>query len=314
MKLLFIGDPHLDSRNPLNRIDDYREVTINKLKEIHRLCLVNGVKMVIFAGDMFHRYDISLHYLTAVIEVFNLFKDSAIEVYSLVGNHDLPRNTFALFDTTPLALLFKTGIIKPLVTYENGVAKCRYLEEDGITTVVCGADFTRAEVIDSYDLSNVTGLKILVMHYATDNTIPGESISREQLSQFSVVVSGHDHHYYEPSGKKPLVLRPGSLTRRTKDDYNLTRNIVVYLVDTAMKTVEEFVLDNVAKAELVFTNEVFMEDFENPYNAGYNTLFTGLFMNNNNTKVTTVTELINDLPEPVTETTKKILLEHLKNI
>lgn len=253
MKILFVGDPHLDSQNPISRIDDYRETTINKLGSILDLCISRSIEYVIFAGDMFHRYDISTSYLVNVISKLNEFKDNNIELYSLIGNHDLPHDNMEYFDRTPLNLLFTAGIVKHL-DGTKGPLRIDMSDEESVD--IYGLDFTRK--LKDLNIIKNNNKKFLVMHYATDNTISGEgSIPREELTEFDVVMSGHDHMYYPISGEKPIMLRPGSLTRRTKDFYNLVRDIIVCELDLDKDEISELILLGVAQADKVFKNEVF---------------------------------------------------------
>jgi DNA repair exonuclease SbcCD nuclease subunit len=91
-RILFIGDPHLDSRTPLSRLDDYRVTTINKLDNLLTLAVRKKAKYVVMTGDMFHRSDIPMSYLNEVLRMLKKFKAEGVEVYSLIGNHDLPHN------------------------------------------------------------------------------------------------------------------------------------------------------------------------------------------------------------------------------
>ena len=248
MSILLVGDLHLDSQTPISRIDDYREATIRKLNALLKLALENKSKAVITAGDFFDKYYVPISYLNEVIEVLKLFKDNNIEFYSLIGNHDLPHDKMRYFGTTPLSLLYKSGLVLPIENKEYVVIG---------NTKIYGINFTEIESaaeLNERALYDKGFTRLLVMHYATDNTIPNESISRTALSNFDYVLSGHDHTPYGLDGKSPVMLRPGSFTRRTKDDYNINRdNIIVYKLNESTGLVMELSLPNVEKAEFIFS-------------------------------------------------------------
>lgn len=298
MKLLFVGDPHLDTMTPLSRIDNYRELTIQKLNSILRVALEKEVSDVIMLGDMFDKLDQSLIYMHEVINSLTKYKEANITVWSLIGNHDLKHNNIELSQNTPLSLLFKSGLVKHLV------------EEHFEGTSLYGIDFTKAELVDKIKV-NPENYSIISLHYATDNTIPNESIPLTKLEQFDMAIFGHDHNYYKPKAhnKKTIVLRPGSLTRRTKDNYNLNRDIIVYLVDTVERTLAEIKLPNVLPAEEVFRHESFLEPTTNLYKLGYDNIFTEDFYK---TKATDLITLIESLPSTVTKESLKLIKDYFK--
>ena len=244
MKILFIGDPHLDTQTPISRLDDYRQLTLDKLHSLLKVCLDNNVEALITTGDVFHRYDIPISYIIEVLDVLAKFKENNIKVYSLIGNHDLDRDNMKFFYRMPLNLLFSSGLMEHLTVLNLPKAD------------IYGLDFTESiSKFRSVKLDK-TKTNILVMHYATDNTVAGGSIPRNDLIDFHIVVSGHDHTYYTPEDFHPTILRPGSFTRRTKEAYNLTRKIVYYIYDTETDNILENSLPT-KPAKEVFRNEVY---------------------------------------------------------
>lgn len=298
MKIAFIGDPHFDYSTPISRLDNYKDVTLSKLNSILKVCLETKTTHFVMTGDIFNKLDQSMTYMHDLISVFNEFKENGIIVYAIWGNHDLKNNNLNISDKTPLSLLFKTGVIQ-------------YLSIDGVdigdTTKLYGLDFTKMDLVKDIK-TNPDKLNLLTMHYATDNTVANESVKREDLTQFDIVVAGHDHMYYEPSGEKPVVLRPGSLVRRTKDAYNLVRKPIMYILDTETREVAEIEIPNVKEAKEVFKNEVFLgtEDLYNFYSKNYNNLFTDDFFSS---ETTDLGGLIQELPDTVFKESKKAIID-----
>lgn len=302
MKIAFIGDPHFDYSTPSSRLDDYKELTITKLHNLLNLAIENEVDKIFMTGDVFNKVDQSLTYIHDLINALNKFKDNNIEIYAIWGNHDLRNNNLAISDKTPLSLLFKAGIMK-------------YLPIEGIKlaydTFIYGLDFTKIDEVDNIKVAP-ENTNILMMHYATDNTIPYESISREDLNKFDIVVSGHDHTYYEISGAKPIMLRPGSFTRRTRDVYNLQRDIIVYMFDCKTKDIQTHKLPGVRPAEEVFKHDVFLDktDIYNFYSKSYDELFVEDFFTSESTDFK---DMVEELPATVFPESKKAIIEAAEN-
>jgi DNA repair exonuclease SbcCD nuclease subunit len=287
-KILFIGDPHFDSQTPVSRIDNYRETTVVKLENLLKLAIDTQAYAVFTTGDFFNRYDIPISYINEVMTILKKFSDNGIKVFSVVGNHDLPHNSIDYFKNTPLSLLDKSGLVKCLNTYQDSQYKVEF-----DNTVVYGLSFTKS--ID-YDIDDKKQ-SILVMHYASENTVPNESISLDSLKQFNIVVSGHDHMYYEPIENYGVKLfRPGSFTRRTRDAYNLKREIIVYCYDTISKKMSEHVLSGVLPATTVFKNDVFIDKSVDLFSSNYNKLFRSLSLKSGHIDIF---DIINDLPASV---------------
>jgi DNA repair exonuclease SbcCD nuclease subunit len=298
--ILFVGDPHLDSVTPLSRLDNYRETTLAKLRDILLIASAKRVKYVIMTGDVFDKLDQSLIYIHELLDVFNLFKENGIEVYTVVGNHDLKYNSFNYFSTTPLSLLFKTGAVKHL----------EILDIPEHNTRIYGVDFTKESILSTYRLDKSV-YNIVVVHYGLENTVPGESIPFKNLKKFNLVVAGHDHmaypiHLYGNT----TMLRPGSMTRRTKDEYNLTRDVSVYVVDLETKNMLAVPLPSARPAKDIFKYTSFIEAPTNFFSSSYNELFAEDYFAKS---VNSLTEMIDSLPPTVFESTKEAIYKYLKD-
>lgn len=303
--IIFVGDPHLDDRTPISRLDDYSKVTLDKLRKIHSIALKRNVRTIVLAGDVFDKYQVGMQYLNEVIKVFREINDSGIEVYSIIGNHDLPYNNMNYFQNTPLNLLFMSGLVKELSKLEHG------------EVVLYGLNFT-----EKGNLSNILGdideralqgdsrANILTMHYATDNTIPYESIERSELNYFSLVVAGHDHMFYDYNkDDRPVVLRPGSLLRRTKDAYNLTRDPIIYLLEPDTFEIEAISLE-ARPAEEVFKAEVLIGGDQPTYTGvSFSQGFNEAYFKKD---ALDLESLINDLPIDISKKTKDYMIKYFK--
>lgn len=111
--ILFIGDPHLWSKKPGRRLDNYTDVILNKLKEAIQYANQHNL-LIICLGDLFEKpEDNDIEFLTKVIEVI---KENKMLIN--VGNHDIHEHKLTF--KNPLKLLEKTGLIE--LTEDNGFA------------------------------------------------------------------------------------------------------------------------------------------------------------------------------------------------
>ena len=297
--IIFVGDLHLSSRTPLSRIDNYGNTVLKKLKSLLDLAVKRNADTIIFTGDFFDSYYEPISYMNKVVEVLTEFKDKNIQILSLIGNHDLPYNNMEYFDSTPLSLLLKSKLVN----------KLDYISNDHIE--IFGLHFSELERLNTF--SPLPGkTSILVMHYAFNNTVPGESINEDDLDKFNMVVPGHDHMFYEPYISKDdiLVLRPGSFTRMTKDDYNLKRDILVYYYESKTDVVNPIKLQGVENAVDVFSNKAFSSDSLNLYNNTLTDLFDNKLFDSESSNIF---DIVDSLNIPVTEDSKKAVVKFLES-
>lgn len=299
-KIIFVGDPHLDNRTPISRLDTHADTTKGKLLNILKTALKHDVGLVVMLGDMFDKYDTSILYLNEIISIFKQFNDNGIEVYSIIGNHDLPYNNKKYFNQTPLSLLFSSNVVKHLTK----------LELD--TVDIYGIDFTEMSRVGELNANlNKDKTSILCMHYATDNTVPYESIERDEFNNFDLVASGHDHNFYDYSiTDKPIVLRPGSMVRRTKDTYNLNREPLIYIYDTTTKDIIPIKLEAKPSSE-VFKSQVLLGGVSTFDPTSFHNVFNEAYFKK---EALSLDDLINDLPIDITKETKDYLIKYFKSL
>ena len=303
--ILFIGDPHFNSRTPLSRLDDYADLTIKKLDSLLKQSIKLSVTKIIFTGDFFDTVDQTMIYMNRLILKLNEFKDNNIEIYSIIGNHDFVGNNLQYFPRSPLHMLFQTGVIKQLDTLvtEN-------------KTLIQGLHWTERETkldeIKQLANDHQLNTNILVQHYAVDNTIPNESINRTDLDMFKIIVAGHDHKpYLEELNTKQLVLRPGSFIRRTKDVYNLDRDIYMYLYNDYTQETTLVTLDNVDHSSLIFKNEVFNNSLSTFAGLDLGAVFNESYFKR---EAGSLKQMIETLPISITRETKDGIIKHITSL
>lgn len=294
-KILFIGDTHFDDSTPIQRLDDYADVSLYKLNQIFTMSIAYQVKYVIITGDVFNTYSVSFDYFNKLTKILSMFKDNGIEVYSIIGNHDLPYNNYLHFNRTPLNSLFINGMIKHLTTLK--VAP---------NVTIYGLDFNKP--LSDLELKDNDAYKVVVAHVGTENTVPTDNIPASDFKDFNLVVLGHDHTYYEPLViGNTTILRPGAFIRRTKKDTDMNREVCVYIFDTDTKEYTKELLTITpaseafrAEATQVLNNKVsnYAEMFKNAY-----------FQR----KSITLFDKINDLPVVVRDEVKEEMIKFFKD-
>ena len=255
-KILFIPDVHLQEYSPRSRKDNYPSVVLEKLEWVADYA--NKIKATtIFLGDIFNAVNMPMIYMYRCIEVFRKFDKVP---FTVIGNHDVPRNNQELMDRSPLGLLEKVGLINYL----------QHLEMEG-RVVLEGFHYTQAIAQTEQLTSTITPMKkICVAHVFYENPfLQDHNLTAQDCVKlgYDYYILGHDHTKYETidvPGYK--VFRIGSLTRGTANENQMIRDTVSILeYDTELDTFREI---NVPcqPAREVFKESIFQRKEENKIN------------------------------------------------
>lgn len=218
-KIYFIPDVHLQEQSPRSRKDSYPTTVLEKMESIVDIVNKND-GICIFLGDIFNAVNLPMNYMYRVIDVFKKFKNKP---YAIAGNHDLSRNNPDLLDRCPIGLLENAGFISWL----------QHLELEG-KVVIDGFHYT--DVIAQAKQFTSTAIpmkKICVAHvFFEDRFAETHNLHVEDCAKlgYDYYVLGHDHTPYNDFVANGFtVYRPGSLTRGTANDKQLTRDRVYIL-------------------------------------------------------------------------------------
>jgi len=204
-----IGDPHLESRVPGFRKDDYPRVVISKVAWCLDFARKNQL-LAVFLGDLFNLPRDNANWLLGELMVH--FHPAVLGIY---GNHDVRQNELAEDDS--LDVLVKAG---------------RYILLDGNPwvgrisgrPVIVGGTSWGRRLPASFDrdgLTDQSGLVFWVSHH--DVRVPGYEdrgyFDPRQIPGIDVVVNGHIHRRLSdcPAGST-LWLTPGNIVRRNRSD------------------------------------------------------------------------------------------------
>ena len=209
---LFIGDPHISSRTPGLRKDDFARSILQKLEWCLKSSIENHLQPVIL-GDLFHfPKDNANWMLTELCRLLQVYRPVAIH-----GNHDCSANE--LQDDDSLSILHSAGLL-PLLD-RDGPWTGRI---DGTDVMLGGASWGQKipRNIDpkAYELPETTRAIWLTHH---DLIVSGyeESgrIKPREIPGIDIVINGHLHHPVEPTvtgGTRWLV--PGNISRVKNSD------------------------------------------------------------------------------------------------
>lgn len=106
---LFIGDPHLASRAPGFRKDDYPQTILGKLSWCFDYARSEHL-IPILLGDIFHFPRDNANWL--LVEFFHLCRTQAYPIFAVVGNHDCYENSLSSNDS--LAVAQSSGVLQLL--------------------------------------------------------------------------------------------------------------------------------------------------------------------------------------------------------
>ena len=208
--LLFIGDPHLASRAPGFRKDEYPRTVLAKLRWAMDYAAENKLLPVLL-GDLFDFPRDNANWL--LVELLGLFNDGILAVF---GNHDCKEDT--LGDNDTLSVLVAAGRVRlldcdrPWVSTMNG------------TTVVLGGSCWGQKLPKSFDRSKLPpdrpALVFWLAHH--DLRFPGYDAGRSDCAEvpgIDAVINGHIHRRLEDVVAGSTVwMNPGNIARVARGD------------------------------------------------------------------------------------------------
>lgn len=206
--ILFIGDPHLASRAPGFRKDDYPRAAMGKLRfalgyaREHRL-------LPALLGDLFHWPRDNANWL--LVELMELLDGSALTV---VGNHDCTEN--ALCPNDSLSILLAAGKLRPIDGERPWVG-----EINGEKVMIGGTTWGEAlpERVERAAWGDPRVVFWLTHH---DLRFPGNEVAAKldcrEIPGVDAVINGHIHRVFrDVQAGGTRWMNPGSLCRTTRE-------------------------------------------------------------------------------------------------
>jgi DNA repair exonuclease SbcCD nuclease subunit len=162
----------------------FEDTAIQFLYDFADHCKENGIKKFIFLGDWFHVK--SKIYVPAYIrsmEALEYMKKLGIEMYFLIGNHDMP-----LMNTTD------TSIIKSFHHYGKVINDYDWID-DGDTRMHLLSYTHELPEFEMGDSKNILFGHLDILNFSMDGIVCREGFDRNQFDVFDQVFSGHFHKH-----------------------------------------------------------------------------------------------------------------------
>ena len=220
-KVLFVGDNHISSKTPINRLDNYMEATLNKLQDCINIGKSAKVDAIVLLGDLFDRREEGPEARNGALKILSEPRD--FPVYITVGNHDI-QSSFPL-EKSSLGTLIEAGVLIKTDYVENlGIAFAHFtpnLDEDikngfltSIDAVIWSCHASLSDKLDRFE----------------EFTILFEPIPLHEKTK--IVISGHIHHpMRQQRSDDKIFINPGAIGRRSANKDNLSRDLKVLLLE-----------------------------------------------------------------------------------
>ena len=218
-KFVFITDPHIANKQPESRTDDYNQAVFKKLEYVFEFCVEKNVKNIILGGDLFHSYKVNPELAVTFVDLVQKYN---LQIYYILGNHDIQGANRNYIDKTSLGLLSRYDWFHIL---NDTVYKFK-------NTIISGLDFTVEKSCESFydfphsDYEKSKYYKILALHAMIVNEpsmiIAGKyrQINKHDIeTDADLLLVGHYHHGFESIvrgeyfGHAFSMINPGSIAR-----------------------------------------------------------------------------------------------------
>lgn len=277
VKFLFAADLHFRGTNPRNRIDNYREAVKLKLKETLELAEKNAVDAVLWPGDVFDSFNVSIGVLLDLADFIISNKPKHIPILTTYGQHDVQGYSKDSLYRTSLALLER--LIPDLMLFIGPNQRDFFTDTQGTNVQITFTPYSRKMDVDGYGYSpeieadKDTTYKIHVAHGTLlDHEPPFDKYTLlDDVETTADLVLTGDYHpgygtYNRADGK--VFCNPGSLTRLSATENSIKRKIQVALIEVegSESKIELLQLENQWPGEEVLDRSKIEQEKERKYN------------------------------------------------
>ena len=253
MKILHCSDLHLNplSRIPQSRTDTFHEDIKNKWDWLSGFMKEQEIRVGVISGDIFHLKRSSEYHPKDINYYTRLIESSAVDWYSIPGNHDLPASAYdnkinSAYETLCNATSNLHDISWNAVSFGEGENKVNVI---GIPYLKLKDTMEMLPKINE-GLSKYEGINIVLLHMDALPD-PGDFTMwdivkydrfLELVPNGDVFCLGHIHQGYsvysrQNGSKTQLVSKPWSFSRVVKDYYNQT-DLIEYKHKPSVAVVE----------------------------------------------------------------------------
>lgn len=231
--LILAADIHLREDTPVCRTDDYLEAQKKKLLELRHLQEEHNCPIIV-AGDLFHKWNPSLYFLSWSIQ--NLPDN----LWMIPGQHDLKNHNPETFSRTASSVLQAIGTIKGL---DRGRSS-HIGDPRGFSAVLYAYWYGDKPSNPRRREKGVRRIAVChMMTWKKQKPFPGckEDNARKLLKKydgFDLIVTGDNHLPFTDEYEGRLLVNPGSMMRMTADQADHKPRVYLYYAKT--NTVKPF--------------------------------------------------------------------------
>lgn len=224
MKILVMGDLHLRATAPVNRIDDYYQIQMNKIKWIFDLAVKEKCFVLIQPGDFFNQPDTANYVKKDIIQLINSYD---IDIYSIAGQHDL---RYRNFDNTSLAVLAEAKVIDMLNTDP-------VIYNEIIPVHIYGSSFNEEiPTVQDKNAVNILAIHRMVIQdkllFPDQNDYVKADSFLNTYKDFDLVISGDNHNSFHHYVNGKYLINCGSIMRITTTQYEHKPCVWIYNTET----------------------------------------------------------------------------------
>jgi hypothetical protein len=209
--VVFIGDPHIEARQPGFRKDNYPEAILRKLEWVFGYART-GRLLPIFLGDLFERpRDNPNRLINRMLDLFNEQLS-----FTIFGNHDCSEPQLTEDDS--LAILLKGSRLRLLGEGPFASAPWIHVDLGGRQLVVGGASYRQRLPQDFADARGSADWVVWITHHdINDSSEQKPGLKVKEIRGIDAIVNGHIHQRREPIVRGHTQWwTPGNISRRSR--------------------------------------------------------------------------------------------------
>jgi len=247
MKLLYLADPHGKGKNPCNRLDNYYQSWLLKIKEVIEIANKEACDKIICGGDLFDSPNVSN---TIIDDFLDIVEKSKIPWYVVPGNHDMSSHNWELSKSSALAHIFRRSNYVRFLDeinlsdtndnfYIKGYNYYHTIEEDMIEKgLMCNAE---------------ADFKIAVPHAFISIKPFFKEVShicaKDLKTNYDLILCSHFHMTFDETINGTRFINPNSLGRTSIREQHQPE---VLIVDTVTKEINKVKLMSAKSVSEIF--------------------------------------------------------------
>jgi len=235
MRLLCTGDWHITNKTPKNRIDNYPQTILTKLKYILDYAAENKIFYILQPGDFFDSVKVPHSTVASIAKLLAQYEDT--HLIACFGQHDLQFHN-AENPNTPLNVLLKAGLVftAPLML---PIGHRHYVHFAG-----WGNDIPEPTE-DGYNILLTHRMVIHENKLWEAQTGYEESHTLLKSTKFDLITCGDNHTGFVHTHDDRILTNCGSLMRSSTSQSSHTPFFVVVNTDTNLYHVEYIPVEDI---------------------------------------------------------------------